>query len=74
MDTGIDHFPEIVRWNVRGHADRNTRGAVEQHVRQTGREHGRPCSVPSKLCSQSTVPCSNSASSTSGKRRQASLP
>src|SRR5262249_26315495 len=41
MDTRVDHFPEIVRRNIRGHADRNTRGAVEQYVRETGWEDGR---------------------------------
>src|SRR5262245_29308180 len=41
MDTGVNHFPEIVRWDIRGHADRNTRGAVEQDMWQAGWEDSR---------------------------------
>ena len=67
MDTGVDHFPEIVWRNIRGHADRNARGAIEQHVRQTGREDSRLVQCAVEVGSQSTVPCSTSASSTSAK-------
>src|SRR5262245_14816312 len=33
----IDHFPQIVRWNIGRHADRDTRGAVDQQIGNAGR-------------------------------------
>ena len=40
-DAGVDHFAEIVRRNVGGHADRDAAGAVDQQVREFGRQHPR---------------------------------
>ena len=35
---GGKHFAEIVRWNVGGHSDRDSAGAIDQEVREAGRE------------------------------------
>ena len=41
VDAGGRHFTQVVRRNVRGHADGNARRAVQQHVRQPRRQHRR---------------------------------
>ena len=38
---GGDHLDEVVRGHVRGHADGDARGAVDQQVREGGRQHVR---------------------------------
>ena len=38
-DTGVDHLAEIVGWNVGGHADRDSRRAIDQQVREPRGEH-----------------------------------
>ena len=40
-DAGINDFAEIVRWNVRRHADRDARRAIDQEIRYAGGQHGR---------------------------------
>ena len=40
-DAGVDHFAEIVRRNVGGHADRDAAGAVDQKVREFRRQNRR---------------------------------
>jgi hypothetical protein len=63
---GADHFVEVVRGHVGGHADRDAGGAVEQQVRQARRAARKgSSSVPSKFGFQSTVPWPSSPSSTS---------
>ncbi len=37
----VDHFAEIVRRNVRRHADGDAGAAVDEQVRESGRENGR---------------------------------
>ena len=37
----VNDFTEVVRRNVRGHADGDARAAVDQQVRKRGGEHGR---------------------------------
>ena len=39
--TGIDDLAEVVRRDIGGHTDGNTRSAVDQQVRDTCRHHGR---------------------------------
>ena len=41
MHRGVHHFAEVVRRNVRGHADADTHAAVHQQVRELGRQHFR---------------------------------
>ena len=40
-DTGVDDLAQIVGRNIRRHADSNSRRAVDQQVRETGRQHAR---------------------------------
>ena len=40
-DAGVDHFAEIVRRDVGGHADRDAAGAVDQQVRELRRQDPR---------------------------------
>ena len=40
-DAGGGHLAQVVRRDVGGHADRDARGAVEQHVRQPRRQQRR---------------------------------
>src|SRR5262245_58391407 len=37
----IDHFPQIVRWNIGCHADRDTRGTVDQQIGNAGWQNRR---------------------------------
>ena len=39
MDGGVHDFAEVVRRDVRGHADADAHAAVHQHVRELRREH-----------------------------------
>ena len=39
-DDAVDHFAHVVRRNVRGHADRDARRAVDQQAREWRRQHG----------------------------------
>ena len=41
LDTGIAHFPQVVGWNIRGHAHGNAHGAVQQYIGQPRRQHHR---------------------------------
>ncbi len=41
-DAGADHFAQVMRRNIRGHAHGDTHGAVEQHVRHAG---GQPAGL-----------------------------
>ena len=38
---GIDHFAQVVRWNVGRHADRDPAGAIDQQVGEARRQDGR---------------------------------
>ena len=38
VNTGIGHFAQIVRRNIRAHAHGNAGGAIEQHIGQPGRQ------------------------------------
>ena len=40
-DTGVDHLAEIVRRDIGRHADRDAARAVDQQVREFGRQHDR---------------------------------
>ncbi|MNS40168.1 hypothetical protein D3C72_724720 [compost metagenome] len=40
-DSGFCDFAQVVRRNIRRHAHGNTGGAVQQNIRQTGRQHFR---------------------------------
>ena len=40
-ETGVDDFAEVVRRDVRGHADGDTRGAVDEQVRILRRQYRR---------------------------------
>jgi hypothetical protein len=40
-DGGVDHFGQVVRRDVRGHADRDAGGTVDQQVRDTRRQDRR---------------------------------
>ena len=40
-DAGVDHFAQIVRRNVGGHADRDAAGAVDQKIREFRRQNRR---------------------------------
>ncbi len=40
-DDGVDDLAEVVRRDVRRHADRDAGGAVDEQVREACREHGR---------------------------------
>jgi hypothetical protein len=39
VDHRVDDLAEVVRWDVRGHADRDALAAVDEQVRETRREH-----------------------------------
>ena len=39
VDDGVDDLAEVVRRDVRGHADRDALAAVDQQVREAGRQH-----------------------------------
>ena len=39
MQTRINDFVQVVRWDIRGHAHGDTRGAVDQQVGQARREN-----------------------------------
>ena len=40
-DAGVNDFAEVVRRNIRRHADRDTRRAIDQQVRHARGQHGR---------------------------------
>ena len=41
LDHGVDRLAEVVRRDIRGHADGNAAGTVDQQVRVPGRQHDR---------------------------------
>ena len=41
VQRALDHFRQVVRRDIGRHADRDTRRAVDQQVRDAGREYGR---------------------------------
>ena len=43
VDDGINHFGKIMRRNGSCHADRDTRRAVDQKIRQRGRQNAWLC-------------------------------
>jgi hypothetical protein len=62
VQAAVDHFGEVVRRNVGGHAHGDARGAVDQQVRQAGRQTG--ALAPAVVVGpKSTVSLSMSASS-----------
>ena len=40
-DQAVDHFAEIVRWNLGRHADGDALGTIDQQVRKLAGEHQR---------------------------------
>ena len=41
VDGGVDDLAEVVRRDVGGHADRDALAAVDEQVREPGRQHRR---------------------------------
>ena len=68
VDAGGRHLPQVVRRYVRGHADRDASGTVQQQVGNRAGNSSGSSMVPSKLGSHSTVPWSSSSRAATPRR------